>query len=336
MKVFKTIDEQIAILKQRGLIIDDEEHAKKYLLSQNYYNLNNGYAKFFPRENEIYVSNTSFDEITSLYIFERDIKQTILLAILEAETHLRAIFSYRFSETFKDDPYAYLNINSFEKKNTLSIIQTISSLSKTIRSYESHNRHSSIAHYIRVHGSVPIWVLVNYINFGELRHLLKYSTNALQNRIAKDFCEFIEQNIPNASEPFHPETLNSFLDNINDIRNICAHNNRLLGFRCHQSTKYWAPLHTKYNILPNDSRRSAYEIFLILQCFISKNEYAMLHNTLRKRFRTLGKKLRTIPINNILNELGFPNDWHINNNKLEQLKKGADCMSIITMKQTAY
>lgn len=48
MKVFKTIDEQITILKQRGLIIDDEEHAKKYLLSQNYYNLINGYAKFSP------------------------------------------------------------------------------------------------------------------------------------------------------------------------------------------------------------------------------------------------------------------------------------------------
>lgn len=35
MKVFKTIDEQIQILRQRGLIIDDIEKAKLYLLTQN-------------------------------------------------------------------------------------------------------------------------------------------------------------------------------------------------------------------------------------------------------------------------------------------------------------
>lgn len=67
MKEFKTIDEQIELLKQRGLIINDEERAKKYLLSQNYYNLINGYAKFFPRNNDHYTANTSFDEITRLH-----------------------------------------------------------------------------------------------------------------------------------------------------------------------------------------------------------------------------------------------------------------------------
>lgn len=39
VKTFKTIDEQIKILKDRGLIIKDEEYAKKVLLNMSYYRL---------------------------------------------------------------------------------------------------------------------------------------------------------------------------------------------------------------------------------------------------------------------------------------------------------
>ena len=37
VKPFKTIEEQIAILENRGLIIEDEEYAKKILANLNYY-----------------------------------------------------------------------------------------------------------------------------------------------------------------------------------------------------------------------------------------------------------------------------------------------------------
>lgn len=49
-KEFKTIDEQIQILKSRNLTIPDEQRAKDYLLSNNYYNIINGYSKPFLEE----------------------------------------------------------------------------------------------------------------------------------------------------------------------------------------------------------------------------------------------------------------------------------------------
>ena len=318
MKDFKTLDEQIDILKSRGLLINNETHAKEYLLSQNYYNLINGYANFFPRSGENYTASTNFNEITSLYVFEREFKQTLLLAILEAETHLRSIFAYRFAEMYQNEPYAYLNIKCYEQNKILSATKTISNLSQTILNHNKYHKNGSIAHYVKKYNHVPIWVLINYVNFGELRHLLLHTKKDLQNNVAKDFTGFINQNIPDNTEPFPPETLNSFLDNMNEIRNICAHNNRLLGFRCRQSTKHWPPLHDKYNINKNDERRSVYSVFLELQCFISHNEYAILHNTFKKRIRTLANKLTTISINDILKELGFPENWHDNVDKIEQ------------------
>ena len=46
-KPFKTLDEQISILKSRGLIVHDDESAKLSLLCNNYYNVINYYSKFF-------------------------------------------------------------------------------------------------------------------------------------------------------------------------------------------------------------------------------------------------------------------------------------------------
>ena len=43
MKPFKNLDEQIEILKSRGLKFNDENKAKKYLLNYNYYNIINCY-----------------------------------------------------------------------------------------------------------------------------------------------------------------------------------------------------------------------------------------------------------------------------------------------------
>ena len=39
-KVFRTLDEQVNILKDRGLIIFDLEKAKKILLKENYFFIN--------------------------------------------------------------------------------------------------------------------------------------------------------------------------------------------------------------------------------------------------------------------------------------------------------
>lgn len=45
-KDFKTIDEQLEILRSRGLIIDDENIAKDFLLYNNYYRIS-GYSLHF-------------------------------------------------------------------------------------------------------------------------------------------------------------------------------------------------------------------------------------------------------------------------------------------------
>ncbi|HGD2944407.1 TPA: Abi family protein, partial [Streptococcus agalactiae] len=44
MKEFKSLTDQLNLLKDRGLKIGDEEKAELYLLTNNYYNIINGYG----------------------------------------------------------------------------------------------------------------------------------------------------------------------------------------------------------------------------------------------------------------------------------------------------
>lgn len=315
-KEFKTIDQQIALLKARGLIIPNEDKAYLYLLTNNYYNIINGYSKYFPQDkNENYIAGTTFDEVWHLYIFDKEIKKAFLEAILNAEAHLKAVFAYRFAEEFPDLSYAYLHTDCYDKEKILSVGNTISKLSKLIQR-QSQIPDTSISHYYKKYNNVPIWVLVNQMDFGTLRTMLSSVSSKLQNSVARDMNHFISLHFQ-TKEKFSPEVMLSFIENINDVRNICAHNNRLIDFRCRRDSKYWSPLHNRYSITPNADRRNVYCVLLSLQCFLTKTEYGTLHDTIRKRINRLSNCLQSIDVNEILHTLGFPDDWHRNSKKIQ-------------------
>ena len=75
-KDFKTIDEQLEILRSRGLIIDDENIAKDFLLYNNYYRIS-GYSLTL-RKNNIFSKSASFQNIIDIYNFDHELRHVIL------------------------------------------------------------------------------------------------------------------------------------------------------------------------------------------------------------------------------------------------------------------
>ncbi|MCK8617334.1 Abi family protein [Fructobacillus sp. M158] len=310
-KEFKTLDEQINILKDRNLTIIDEEKAKEYLLSNNYYNIINGYSIYFKKENsDQYLDGTTFDEITSLYFFESELKRTVFNSLLLAEKHLKSIFSYRFSETYENVPYAYLDINCYAPEKTLSVVPTISLLSKTLQNNQKY-KENPVHHYVHKYKDVPIWVLINFIDFGTLKNLINNVTPSVQNKIAKDLSKFLNENVPTLEQRFNTETMLSLIKNVHETRNVCAHNNRLLDFSCRSDSIYFKKLHEPNQIGKETERRKLYSTLVSLQCFLSKTEYAVLHNTIIKRIKYLNNNLKTIDSKKILSSLGFPEDFEL-------------------------
>lgn len=313
-KIFNSIDEQIEKLKGRGLSIPNEEKAKNYLLTNNYYNIINGYSKYFMvKGTEKYVDNASFDEISNVYLFDKQIKEAFFNAILDIEHHLKSVCAYYFAEGTKGRRYPYLDINCYDKNKTMQVIKSISIISNIIKNKKKFNQDdNSIYHYVKKYNDVPIWVVVDYFDFGLLESLIRSTNISIQNKIANSLIRFLKDNIPDFNDKFSPETMNTFIKNIREVRNICAHNNRLIGFECRSDSKYFKPLHDLYNISNSvgGNKKTVYATFITMQCFLSKTEFAILNNTIRKRIKNLDNKLESIDINDILKLLGFPTDWH--------------------------
>ena len=239
MKPFKTIEEQFELLRSRGLNFTDENKAKIFLLNNNYYNVINCYAKFFMTDDDNFIEGTNFDEITQVHYFDKEIKSIFFKSIIDAEKHFKSILAYRFSEKFKDQKYAYLIASNYNDNDILEVTATISSLSKII------NKHDD----------VPFWILTNYMNFWQLLYFYEYLDNSLKNKIAKDFSSFLADNLEVEKIQLTPEDLISFLENTLELRNVVAHNNRLLGFKCRGHVHYLPKLHDKYSIT-NESKKT--------------------------------------------------------------------------------
>lgn len=76
-----------------------------------------------------------------------------------------------------------------------------------------------------------------------------------------------------------------------------------------RDSKYWRPLHEKYEIQPDSSRSTVFSVFLSLQCFLTISEYGTMHNKIRKLAHRLDTRVRTLSAEDVLAELGFPNGW---------------------------
>src|SRR5574344_689626 len=100
-KTFKTLDEQIAILQNKGLVIDDINDAKEVLLRENYFFLM-GYRHLFlvSEKDRVFLPNTNFRELYALFNFDRQIRNIIFKNILIVENNAKSVIAYNLSRSF--------------------------------------------------------------------------------------------------------------------------------------------------------------------------------------------------------------------------------------------
>lgn len=310
MKPFKNLDEQIEILKSRGLKFNDENKAKKYLLNYNYYNIINCYSKFFLENNDNYFDDVYFEYILEVHHFDKEIKTAIFEAIIEAERHFKSIFAYTYSEHYKDVVYPYLDINNYNNVKVIESSQLIGRFSKIINKKIYERKPSSIKHYYNNHTHVPIWVLIDYLTFGEVNSLFKYSNAKVQNKVACSLSNFLKNNTEKEdSIIIKPESIVLILENLAEIRNITAHNNVLLNHKGRHDLPYLKELHKQFGVKKTDNRQNVYQSLIFLQIFIGYNQYSILNNKLKRRVDKLKKKIKQGYFEKVIDSLGFPEVW---------------------------
>lgn len=102
-KPWLTIDQQIRLLRERGLVIGDEAGAGEFLAHFNYYRFS-GYALPFQHPaadgGRAFNPGTRFEDVTAVYFFDRALRDLFGEASEIIELDVRTSVAYLFGQTY--------------------------------------------------------------------------------------------------------------------------------------------------------------------------------------------------------------------------------------------
>ena len=189
-KKFKTLDEQIEIFRHKGLIIEDEKYTKQVLLRENYFFLN-GYRHLFFKsaQDKSFIKGTRFEELYSLFLFDRSFRNILFKYLLVIENNLKSIVSYQLSKKYGYRERDYLKAKNFTQapERQRQVNDLLKKMKRQIR--VNGSQHSATSHYANNYGYIPLWILVKVLSFGivsEMYSILKQDDTIMMLKPALD------------------------------------------------------------------------------------------------------------------------------------------------------
>ena len=300
-KIFKTLDEQIDILKARGLVIDDVEYAKEILFRENYFFVS-GYRHLFMRKynDDQFLKGTRFDELYAAFVFDRKLRNIMFKYILVIENNIKSIISYQMSKKYGYKEKDYLDPKNFTQ-DSLKSRQVYDILNKTKRQIRINGKeHTATMHYLSNYGYIPMWILVKVLSFGIVSEL--YSILKLEDQEA--IASFYH---------LDAETLAIYLSLLANFRNLCAHEEVLYDHRTQKEipdTKY----HELLDIPKGDGeyiygKNDLFVLAIIMKQMLTEGEFRELIYEIGYEIDVLDGIVDVVPLHTILNKIGFPNNW---------------------------
>lgn len=301
LKQFRTLDEQLEIMRNKGLTINDEQKAKEILFRENYFFIN-GYR--FPfmlsTKDRKFIEGTTFDELYALFQFDRKLRNIMFKHLLIVENNLKSIISYQLSKKYGIKEKDYLKPSNFtqDTKKVMQVNDVINKMKRQIR--VNGRQHTATFHYLSNYGYIPLWVLVKVLSFGIISELFLILKVEDQQAI---------------SDVYHlrVETLATYLPILSNYRNLCAHEDILFDHKTQRlipDTEYHEDLDIpKVEEEYIYGKDDLFALMIILKQMLREEEFVDLVNEVSYEIDRLEGSLKSIPIAKILNRIGYPLNW---------------------------
>lgn len=290
-----TYDEQIALLKEKKLSFINEEKAIVFLKEFSYYSLVSGYKDIFKIErNGNYRSDSCFEDMVNLYYLDDYLRNIFLHRIISIEKHIKSLYSYHFCETYGDKQNDYLNVTNYNYKKYQCEINTCVSIIKN--NIDNSSKYKYIEHYKKKHDTIPLWVIIQTLTFGNLSKLFSFSRQELQSKIARNF------------KDVYGNQLSSMLNVLSKFRNVCAHGERLYNFKT-KSSIIDLPIHKTLPDYCSKSKNDLFNVCICLKYLLPQRDFSNFTTDLSTIVTTSFNHLNDYYRHQILKEMGFPDDW---------------------------
>lgn len=286
-KLPRTIPDQILKLKDRGLKFENEPKAANYLSNISYYRLR---AYTYPFQNNMvdehpFNVDVSFEQIISLYVFDRKLRLLIFDAVEKIEIAFRTQIIYHFALTHG----SHWQLKPELYRNPMWFANHLDSLQKEI----DRSNETFIDHYKTKYTNPtepPCWMSLEVISMG------------LLSKIFQNLKKGPEKNTVTAHFGLTDvSVLENWMLCFSTLRNICAHHGRVWNRRLTPIKLPTCPTNTFL------SNKSIYinKLYATVSCIEYVLKIISPDNTFSKRLKDL---MATCPLAQT-KEMGFPKNW---------------------------
>ena len=229
---WKSFDEQMTLLEERGLSVTDREWALAWLRRVGYYRLSAYWYPFrvFRHEQDAttgairsvrtddFVPGTAFSDAVGLYLFDRQLRVLLADALERIEVSLRVEIAYRLGQA---DTFAHLHADNFhptfrDRTDTRTGQTAFATWQQKYQGLVQRSREDFVKHYRDKHGpDLPIWVAIEVWDFGAVSQLLAMMKVPDQQAIAERY------GVANW------KTFASWVRSLSYLRNLVAHHSRV-------------------------------------------------------------------------------------------------------------
>lgn len=283
-----SISDQITRLKNRGLVIKNEQKAATYLSNISYYRFRAYTYPFQDNENpnHPFTSQISFEEILSLYVFDRQFRLLVLDAIEKIEISFRTQIIYQWAMSYG----SHWHLDSSLFRDSVQFAKHFTGLNKEI----DRSTETFIEHYKSKYSQPqepPAWMSMEVSSFGLLSLMFRNLKMGPEKKAVLKHYGLYKINV-----------LESWMHSFSNIRNICAHHGRLWNRRLTAHIKI--PTNTKSLFITN-KKVYPYKVYAALCCMKYTLDIISPNHTFTNRLLEL---MKTCPLAQE-KEMGFPQDW---------------------------
>lgn len=293
------IVDQIALLKQRGMLFRNEADARHFLANISYYRLKGYWWDMqADKQKHIFNANSYFEDVIDRYNFDRHLRLILFDAIERIEIALRTKMIYYFSIGYGG--LWYLNTSLFDASTI-----TINGKTKTIHSHILDELQKEFKRSQEVfikdqcarypNQDADAWKILEVASLGTLSKLYKSLAHQLPEKaiVAREM-----------GLNLHSE-LSSWLEAITYVRNIIAHHSRLWSRNMVKTpiAQINNPTGSWFRNFPTSAQTK--KPFLIISCMVYLCNHVTPGHQIKAKIIDLFNSNPTVPAY----KLGFFNHW---------------------------
>lgn len=240
----KNIKEQIKLLRDRNLIINDEEKLSKYLFNISYYHFSI-YFKHF-QKNDHFIEGTTFEDVLNIYVFDQKLRLLLADVLERVEKSFKCRVIYEMAIKHNDSHWIanekYFDDKENYYRRTMEILDNL-----------KNSKELCIKHYYKKYSSPeypPTWTIIESLTFGQVVMIYGQLTKDNQKIIADSY-------------NLDKKHIRSWMYSLSVIRNFCAHHSRLWNRKMIVSLNKKIGLYK--DIFSNSQKNRLWDYLVVLQ-----------------------------------------------------------------------